>query len=132
NYIWSRAYLTTVPGDEGYNTGVSGGRTIGQAWGRMTYEPDWQSRDFLSVSAVTTDLIHSTTAPYLRPKAETAGGSAVFDFYSPYILVDGLLAGEWSGATVLAPILSSGGRGACHRLSRDRSLSDFTNQSAIP
>jgi len=98
NYMASRAYVTTVPRDEGYNADVSGGRTIGQAWGRMTYEPDWRSRDFLSVSAVTTDLVHYTTAPYLRPKAETAGGSAVFDFYSPYILVDGLLAGEWSGS----------------------------------
>ncbi|MFN7938689.1 MAG: hypothetical protein U0R19_35495 [Bryobacteraceae bacterium] len=35
NYAWAKPYLETVPASEGYNAGVSGGRTIGQAWGRM-------------------------------------------------------------------------------------------------
>ena len=30
NYAWSKAYVTTVPADEGYNADVSSGRTIGQ------------------------------------------------------------------------------------------------------
>jgi hypothetical protein len=97
NYALVRPYLATVPSDEGYDPSMRGGRTIGQAFGRMTYEPDWRSADFLSGSSVRTDLLHRTEAPYLRPPDATGGGSATFDFYSPYVLVDGAVEGEWSG-----------------------------------
>jgi hypothetical protein len=59
NYERAKPYLTVVPAGEGYPEEVAGGRSIGQAWGRIT---------------MTADLSHG-----------------VFDFYSPYVLVDGTL-----------------------------------------
>lgn len=97
NYKLEKAYLSTVPTNEGYKAEVSGGRTIGQAWGKMTYEPDWRNSDFLRTSAVETNLSHQTTVPFLRPTSLTGGGSATFDFYSPYVLVGGELSGKWMG-----------------------------------
>jgi hypothetical protein len=98
NYQLAKAYVETVPKDQGYNADVAGGRTLGQAWGRMLYEPDWRNPEFLKVSAVETDLSHQTSSPYLRPSSRTGGGAAIFDFYSPYVLVSGLLTGEWVGS----------------------------------
>jgi hypothetical protein len=62
NYQKLKPYLVTVPRNEGYNHDVSGGRTIGQAWGKITYHPNARA---------------------------AAGG--VIDIYSPFILVDGSL-----------------------------------------
>jgi len=62
NYQKAKPYLVVVPRNEGYNQDVSGGRTIGQAWGKIVYRP------------------------YAR---SIAGG--LIDIYSPYILVDGSL-----------------------------------------
>lgn len=62
NYQKAKPYLVTVPRNEGYNQDVSGGRTIGQAWGKITYQPD----------------------------ARAAVGGQI-DIYSPFILVDGSL-----------------------------------------
>jgi hypothetical protein len=64
----------------------------------MIYEPDWKNPEFLKVSAIETDLFHQTSSPYLHPSIRTRGGSATFDFYSPYVLVSGVLTGEWVGA----------------------------------
>src|SRR5579862_8432538 len=63
NYQKAKPYLAGVPRNEGYNPDVSGGRTIGQAWGRIVYQP-----------------VHQATGE-------------VIDIYSPYILVDGTLLG---------------------------------------
>lgn len=60
NHILARNELATVPTNEGYNSQVAGGRTIGQSWGRITSDA-----------------------------ALEAGRT--FDFYSPYVLVDGSL-----------------------------------------
>lgn len=65
NYALAQPYLVTVPRDEGYNPGVAGGRTIGQAWGRITWTP--------------------------RPEEL---GDGLLDLYSPYVLVDATLSGE--------------------------------------
>lgn len=97
NYEKARPYLATVPAGEGYPPELAGGRTIGQAWGSMRYQPDLRDSQFLGVLEPGSDLIHSTTAPYLRPSRPDAGGSAVLDFYSPYVLVDGTLAAELAG-----------------------------------
>ena len=40
NYEKAKPYLVTVPTNEGYKDEVAGGRTIGQAWGRIKYEWD--------------------------------------------------------------------------------------------
>jgi hypothetical protein len=59
NYQKAKPYLATVPRDEGYNPDVSGGRTIGQAWGKITYRPDAR-----------------------------AAADGMIDIYSPFVLVD--------------------------------------------
>lgn len=98
NYQKCAPYLTTVPTDEGYKTEIAGGRTIGQACGRLIYEPDLADPGAVDVSAIETDLRHATSAPYLRPSRLTGGGKAVFDIYSPYVLVNATLSGEWTAA----------------------------------
>ncbi len=98
NYEKAKPYLADVPADEGYNEQVRGGRTIGQAWGRFTYAPDLREPKFFEALTGDSDLVHSPMAPYLRAGERSGGGQAVFDFYSPYILVDGVLSGELMGA----------------------------------
>lgn len=98
NYAKAKPYLANVPEDEGYNEQVKGGRTIGQAWGRLTYEPDLGSPEFTEILTDDSDLVHSQTAPYLRTTDPSKGGNATLDFYSPYILVDGVFSGELMGA----------------------------------
>ncbi len=71
NYQKAKPYLASVPRDEGYNSDVSGGRTIGQAWGKIIYEPDIE-----------------------------ALASGLLDIYSPYILVDGALSAGEAGLEV--------------------------------
>ncbi len=70
NYETMKPYLETVPAAEGYNAQVRGGRTIGQAWGRFTHQP----------------AAGELTAP-----------GKTFDYYVPYVLVDGVVAGEMKG-----------------------------------
>ena len=98
NYRFCSAYVTRVPENEGYNPDVSGGKTIGQAWGKWVYEAPLGDSGFLQASPVRTDLIQKEEPPYLRPADKTGGGQAVFDFYCPYVLVDGLLTGRWEAA----------------------------------
>ncbi len=63
NYAYARNELELVPANEGYNKQVSGDRSIGQSWGRITTEAD-------------------------------LNGGRMFDFYSPYVLVDGSLGSQ--------------------------------------
>ena len=98
NYQKAKPYLTRVPTDEGYNDQVKGGRTIGQAWGRLTYAPDLGDPAFTDILSDDSDLAHSGTAPYLRAADPSKGGSATLDFYSPYVLVDGVFSGELMGS----------------------------------
>jgi hypothetical protein len=62
NYQKAKPYLTSVPRNEGYNRDVSGGHSIGQAWGKIVYRPD--------------------------PRFAAQGQ---VDIYSPFVLVDGSL-----------------------------------------
>ncbi len=95
NYRFCSGYVTRVPANEGYNPQVSGGRTIGQAWGKWTYEARLDQRGWLQAAPVTTDLIPNERNPYLRVDEAKGGGQAVFDFYCPYVLVDAALTGQW-------------------------------------
>ncbi len=63
NYQRARPYLMTIPTNEGYPKELAGGRTIGQAYGVIEYEPE----------------------------VRMAGGAGIIDVRSPYILVDGTL-----------------------------------------
>lgn len=98
NHRKAQPYLATVPVDQGYPPELAGGRTIGQAWGSIRYQPDLRDPQFMEALDPDSDLTHSATAPCLRPPRPDAGGSAVLDFYSPYVLVDGTLAAELAGS----------------------------------
>jgi len=105
NYSKCAPYLTTVPRDEGYNAEVSGGRTIGQAWGRLIYEPDLQDPSFPQNAPAITDMLNNWTSPFLRPAQTAGGGNITFDFYCPYVWVDGLLAGDWVASSDDQPVV---------------------------
>ncbi|HYO80283.1 MAG TPA: hypothetical protein VES20_02695, partial [Bryobacteraceae bacterium] len=97
NYLRAKPYLTTVPRGEGYGPELEGGRTIGQAWGRISYQPDLRDRSVLDALTPDSNLELAPSAPYLRARDASLGGSATFDFYSPYILVDGTAAVRLTG-----------------------------------
>ncbi len=101
NYQKAKPYLETVPAGEGYDEQMVGDRTIGQAWGRLTYKPDFSDPESVSLLTPDSDLVRSASAPCLRPAKTPDGGSATFDFYSPYILVDGTLRGTLTGDAVI-------------------------------
>lgn len=97
NYAWAKPYLATVPKGEGYDKELEGGKTIGQAWGTTEYRPNLAGGDLEDVLAPNSTLSLAKTAPFLRAKDPSAGGSAVLDFYSPYVLVDGELDAAFAG-----------------------------------
>lgn len=97
NYRWAKPYVTTVPKGEGYPAEMEGGRTLGQAWGRIVYRPDLRGPAAHDALLAGSTLVHSPRAPYFRAPGEQAG-HATFDFYSPYVLVEGTIWGELAGA----------------------------------
>jgi hypothetical protein len=103
NYKLLAPYLATVPVDEGYNSDVSGGRTIGQAWGKFNYRADFQDPSYLKSAPLTTTFRHSTSPPLLTPTHVGGGGEAIFDFYCPYVFVNGALRGEWVASAADSP-----------------------------
>ena len=98
NYLKAKPYLVKVPPGEGYRPDMVGHLTIGQAWGRIRYTPNLRAgvEDALAPGST---LVHANQMPYLRPGKAGDGGQATFDFYSPYVLVDGTLDAELAGAT---------------------------------
>lgn len=100
NHKWASPYVTAVPTNEGYGAEVAGGRTIGQAWGVLRYSPLLAIADSLDALAPGATLVHSAAAPHLRPAQISAGGEAIYDFRSPYILVDGTLNAALTGSAV--------------------------------
>ena len=98
NYKKAQPYLAAIPVGEGYPKDLEGGRTIGQAWGRLRYEPDLKDPQLLDAVAAGATLVHAASAPYLRPAQPAGGGAATLDFYSPYVLVDGTLEAGLAGA----------------------------------
>lgn len=97
NYRKAIPYLSAVPAGEGYPEEVAGGRTIGQAYGVIRYQPALASPAYLDALAPGATLVHSAAAPYLRPADLASGGEAVFDIRSPYVLVDGSLSAALAG-----------------------------------
>ncbi|MCC6263452.1 MAG: hypothetical protein IT169_07745 [Bryobacterales bacterium] len=97
NYAWAKPYLATIPKGEGYDKELEGGKTIGQAWGTIEYQPNLAQGDLADVLAADSTLSLAKAAPFLRAKDSGAGGSAVLDFYSPYVLVDGELDAAFAG-----------------------------------
>ncbi len=97
NYARAEPYLATVPKGEGYDKELEGGSTIGQAWGTTEYRPNLAAGDLADVLAPNSTLALAKSAPYLRAKDPATGGSAILDFYSPYVLVDGELDAAITG-----------------------------------
>jgi len=97
NYQKAKPYLVQVPAGQGYPPDMVGHMTIGQAWGRIQYAPNLQAgvNDALEPDST---LVYADHAPYLRAREPDKGGQAIFDFYSPYVLVDGTLNAELAGA----------------------------------
>ena len=100
NYKKSKPYLARVPDNEGYSPELAGKLSIGQAWGRIRYAPDLRDTDSVEALAPGSTLVHSDAPPYLRPAHLKGGGQAIFDFYSPYVLVDGTLKVDLTGEDV--------------------------------
>jgi hypothetical protein len=105
NFSKCAAYLTTVPTGEGYNQAISGGRTIGQAWGKWEYTPDLRDPLFLATAPMETDFQLAAATSSFRPAKRKGGGQVTFDFYSPYVLVDGVVEGEWMAAAQDQPLV---------------------------
>lgn len=98
NYAKARPYLTRIPENEGYPAELAGGLSIGQASGRIIYQPDLTSPlDSLAPGAT---LVHASSPPYLRPESIDGGGHAVLDLESPYVWVDGTLDAALMGGGV--------------------------------
>lgn len=104
NYERVKMMLSTVPTNEGYDADLAGGQTIGQASGRIEYAPDLRHRPASEILEPGATLVRAGSAPYLRPAAIGGGGSGVIDVYSPYVLVNGVLEGELTGAGTKAEI----------------------------
>lgn len=115
NYQRALPYLAAVPRGEGYPADLAGGRTIGQAWGELRYQPRLGSAELLDSVGPGATLVHSAAAPHLRPRAVGDGGEAVLDLYCPYVLVNGTLRAKLAGSgariemRTLAPKPSSAG-----------------------
>lgn len=97
NYAIAEPYLETVPTDEGYAPELAGGKSIGQAWGEIVYQPDLSDSSIKDALLPGATLTTSPSSPYLHPIDTRSGGSAVLDFYSPYVLVDGELSAKVEG-----------------------------------
>ncbi len=98
NYQKAKPYLVKVPAGEGYQPDMVGQKTIGQACGRIRYTPDLREGVDDALAPGST-LVRADKAPFLRPAHADEGGQATFDFYSPYVLVNGKLNAELAGVS---------------------------------
>lgn len=95
NYKYVKPYLTRVPEGLGYPSYLEGDLSLGQAWGRIKYEPVLYRGDLEQAMVSGQGLSFFAGSPYLRPTESE--GEWVLEFYSPYVLVDGFIAGELTG-----------------------------------
>ncbi len=94
NFKRSAPYHIRVPTDEGYPDSIAGDKALCQAWGRLGYRAPLAGDGYLDAAASITNITHKSQAPYLRPSAAATASEAIFDFYCPFILVDGVFSGE--------------------------------------
>ena len=69
NHAKAEPYLAIIPEGEGYPRELAGGRTIGQAWGRLRYEPDLKDPQSVEVMAPGSTLVHAAAAALLASGA---------------------------------------------------------------
>lgn len=98
NWKYMKPYLTRVPEGLGYPAYLEGDLSLGQAWGKISYNPVLSRGDLEEVKLSGSGLETHPESPYLRPARDSGEGEWVLEFYSPYILVDGFISGELSGS----------------------------------
>ncbi len=94
NLKYMEPYLTKVPRDAGYPAYLEGDLSLGQAWGKVIYSPTLSRGDLAESLRENHGLQTCSEAPYIRPASDRGEGEWILQFYSPYILVDGLVRGE--------------------------------------
>lgn len=98
NYIRTRNYLTTVPTGEGYPEAMEGGKSLGQSWGRFSWDADMAGGGWRDPLAGQANLEYSASSPHLRPSQDRVPAEAVFEFQCPFVLVDAVFRGELAAA----------------------------------
>jgi len=93
NLKYMQPYFTRVPEGLGYPSYLEGDLSLGQAWGKISYDPQLGRGDLDEVRKSGEGLAAFSSAPYIRPAADGGSGEWILEFYSPYILVDGYVAG---------------------------------------
>ncbi|HUU30048.1 MAG TPA: hypothetical protein VM123_19765, partial [archaeon] len=97
NWPKIQPYLTRVPEGLGYPAQLEGDLSLGQAWGKITYQPNLARGDLEEVMISGNKLASFKEAPFIRQADEGIPGEWILEFYSPYILVDGFITGELAG-----------------------------------
>ncbi|OGG05788.1 MAG: hypothetical protein A3F83_05620 [Candidatus Glassbacteria bacterium RIFCSPLOWO2_12_FULL_58_11] len=97
NWKYIKPYLTRVPEGLGYPEYLEGDLSLGQAWGKLSYDPVLSRGDLEQLKIEGQGLKCFAEAPFIRPAEENGAGEWVLEFYSPYILVDGLISGKLEG-----------------------------------
>jgi hypothetical protein len=97
NLKYMEPYLTPVPEGVGYPAYLEGDLSLGQAWGRVKYQPDLSRGDLSEALLEGEGLATAKDSPYLRPSIDGSEGEWVLEFLSPYILVDGFIRGDLLG-----------------------------------
>jgi len=97
NWKYMKPYLTRVPEGLGYPKYLEGDLSLGQAWGKISYNPVLSRGDLEELKLTGSGLETYPVSPYIRPSADTGEGEWMLEFYSPYILVDGFISGELTG-----------------------------------
>lgn len=97
NLKYMEPYFTPVPEGVGYPSYLEGDLSLGQAWGRIKYQPDLSRGDLREALLEGEGLVMTSESPFLRPSMDVGNGEWVLEFVSPYILVDGFIKGELVG-----------------------------------
>ena len=94
NFKYSENYLETIPADEGYPEDMEGGKSIGQAWGKLAWNAPLETDAYLDAVKSSTRMSHNGKTPYLTPEYAGVVAETIFDFYVPYVIVEGTFSGK--------------------------------------
>ena len=98
NLKYIEPYYTRVPARVGYPGYLENDLSLGQAWGRIKYEPELSRGDLSEALLEGSGLATALQKPFIRPSQEGGAGEWLLEFVSPYILVDGFIRGELLGS----------------------------------
>jgi len=98
NLRYMEPYFARVPSGVGYPAYLENDLSLGQAWGRVKYQPDLSRSDLKEAFLDGAGLDTASESPFLRPANDGGEGEWILEFASPYILVDGFIRGELLGS----------------------------------